>query len=1132
MSDATTTDDTDAKKAETKADKPEPKTLVPAPSVMDVVLAPKKAAPWAPETPAGPVITSAYSPLAAHTPQPKPAGPVQTDYYKSLKSAESGNNPFANSGVAKGLYQFTPQTWNGVAASHPELGLRPEDIMNPEKQEMAIRAFTADNAKILTNHKLEPTPANLRMMHFLGAGAGPKFLDAVRSTPEASAVSLFPKEAQYNHNVFFNKDGSPRTVAQVYSLQTKNFGGTQVDMSMPAQQAQQAQQEAAIDPDILSQLPEGAKLEAVSPAKAPAQAIDPDILAQLPEGATLDPVKAGLESADKFKGSGAPLGAAAADVSKLGVPAQAPTPEPSFAGEIPADSPEEYAARVKREGEFYIETAKGVGAGVGEVGTGLAEMLPNDMGGAKAAEATRYLQTVGNPLGRAIGQTLPWLMGAGEIAGAEELGLGAKTLLGMGEGGLAGASEATGKESGTERAAEKAEAAGIGAGLGAIPGVGEVAWSGLKGAGNKLNAFLGGAKSASETARSTILTESEKAIAAAEKTAAEKGAEISKGEKALAAHNEELGRIEKAQQQIAERDQVRETGAIIGRDPMTGKPIYGPRSTAQAPDLAKVAETRAAVSERMRDSVRDAERHAEAAGLAKKDAADFAVSEQQKIVDADEAAQKLKAEHAANPTMSSEELGDKVQNAANEIYEKHANIRRKNAGFKEAIEKSGSAPNVNTSSALAYINRILPDQGNNTTIAILRSIAEKLKTATKVAEGAEPEFVEGVNLAKADSIRKDVSSAVRSKMMAMEGANPAPVPAEAAHHLGEVYKRLLKSIGDESKPYMEAMQRYRELSRPLDVFERKGALKSVIADDSLSGDFAMGKSAVVVKLLNSAKQGQPAIQRLVSENPELKDSLRMYFSRELFGFDTAAAPSVGKMETFLKNNENALHQSGLWDEFSSMKRARESAEQAVSRAKENAKIAASAEKEASSAEKQALAEVEKTRKLSAEARAREEAIAPREQDKLAAKQEKVEKPSDVAAAEKAKAAEEKLAAQKKEATGKAKETESSIGKMATEKAKAEKTAREFGTFKTVIENPKLTTSRQVSTEGLKFAERMRNSDLITEEQFKTMTDKLGELEKLNMDADQARKYALWAIQIGLGGVSATWLYRVTNPSGH
>jgi hypothetical protein len=146
------------------------------------------------------------------------------DYFAMLRAKESGGVDTAQSdtSTAAGRYQFTKGTWADVVQKHPELHLSLDGRLDPDQQEKAVRALTADNAKALG---ADATPGNLYLAHFLGAGGATDFLAKLRKDPGASAVAAFPGEAAKNRAVFYNPDGSPRSLQEVYNLQTKDFGG-------------------------------------------------------------------------------------------------------------------------------------------------------------------------------------------------------------------------------------------------------------------------------------------------------------------------------------------------------------------------------------------------------------------------------------------------------------------------------------------------------------------------------------------------------------------------------------------------------------------------------------------------------------------------------------------------------------------------------------------------------------------------------------------------------------------------------------------------------------------------------------------------------------------------------------------
>ncbi|MBD3844269.1 hypothetical protein IED13_01065 [Bosea sp. SSUT16] len=163
-------------------------------------------------------------------PQPRPLanlGASPANYFTQTRSAESSGNDAARNPAssATGRYQFLGGTWAGLMKSNPELGLTPDGRTDPQQQERAMRAFTAQNAQALQAKGIQPTDGNLYMAHFLGAGAAPNFISAVQQDPSVPAMSLVtPQVAAANKGVFFNPDGTPKSAGEVYQRMTGRFG--------------------------------------------------------------------------------------------------------------------------------------------------------------------------------------------------------------------------------------------------------------------------------------------------------------------------------------------------------------------------------------------------------------------------------------------------------------------------------------------------------------------------------------------------------------------------------------------------------------------------------------------------------------------------------------------------------------------------------------------------------------------------------------------------------------------------------------------------------------------------------------------------------------------------------------------
>lgn len=161
----------------------------------------------------------------------------------------------ADSKKAQGLFQFKPGTWlamikrygdkyglgeladniktskQGYIVSDPWLR---DHILNlrkdPRISAMMGAEFLKENKEILENaFKREPSDTDQYMAHFLGAGGAINFLREMKKEPGNTAAEVFPKAAKHNHGVFYNKDGSARTLKEVYSYLAASFNTADYD---------------------------------------------------------------------------------------------------------------------------------------------------------------------------------------------------------------------------------------------------------------------------------------------------------------------------------------------------------------------------------------------------------------------------------------------------------------------------------------------------------------------------------------------------------------------------------------------------------------------------------------------------------------------------------------------------------------------------------------------------------------------------------------------------------------------------------------------------------------------------------------------------------------------------------------
>lgn len=116
---------------------------------------------------------------------------IPQNYFAATRASESGGNPNAKNpnSSASGLYQFTDGTWSDLMKKYPALGLTADGRMDPVQQELAMQAFTLDNAEILKNSGVPISGGSLYAAHFLGAGSATRVLTAPPETPMTSLVS-------------------------------------------------------------------------------------------------------------------------------------------------------------------------------------------------------------------------------------------------------------------------------------------------------------------------------------------------------------------------------------------------------------------------------------------------------------------------------------------------------------------------------------------------------------------------------------------------------------------------------------------------------------------------------------------------------------------------------------------------------------------------------------------------------------------------------------------------------------------------------------------------------------------------------------------------------------------------------
>lgn len=168
------------------------------------------------------------------------------EYLLNTAARESNLDPAAKAKTssATGLFQFIDQTWLGtMKQSGAALGyakyanaitqtssgrytvadpaMRQEILSlrkDPTANALMAGAFANANAKVLTDRLgRKPSDGELYMAHFLGASGASRFISAAEANPNAKAADLFPRAAQANNAIFYDKQGAAKSLKQVYA---------------------------------------------------------------------------------------------------------------------------------------------------------------------------------------------------------------------------------------------------------------------------------------------------------------------------------------------------------------------------------------------------------------------------------------------------------------------------------------------------------------------------------------------------------------------------------------------------------------------------------------------------------------------------------------------------------------------------------------------------------------------------------------------------------------------------------------------------------------------------------------------------------------------------------------------------
>jgi hypothetical protein len=145
-------------------------------------------------------------------------------YRTAKKESRFDAGAKATTSSAQGLFQFTWKTWSDTLAKHSaKYGLSANTPRtDPRASALMAAELSKENEAALVRAGLPVSDGSLYLLHFAGAEGG---IDLLEADPEASAASVLPAAAKSNRAIFYDRSGSPRTVAAVIGRLTGGFDG-------------------------------------------------------------------------------------------------------------------------------------------------------------------------------------------------------------------------------------------------------------------------------------------------------------------------------------------------------------------------------------------------------------------------------------------------------------------------------------------------------------------------------------------------------------------------------------------------------------------------------------------------------------------------------------------------------------------------------------------------------------------------------------------------------------------------------------------------------------------------------------------------------------------------------------------
>lgn len=438
-----------------------------------------------------------------------------------------------------------------------------------------------------------------------------------------------------------------------------------------------------------------------------------------------------------------------------------------------------------------------------------------------------------------------------------------------------------------------------------------------------------------------------------------------------------------------------------------------------------------------------------------------AVGAQKELQQTEAAMNALEQRMVSRPGITADEFGRDLQRTTQKLADDAITARKQAAGYEQVFERAGDLPTVDTSGVKESITKTLKQTRNPTLQNILSEIKSQITTGAKL-DPTTGEFLGGeakLSLRSLDSLKGYLDSVIQGRV-----DKYGKLDKEIVNAVQNVKNQLMMKAKSTHPEYGQAMNRFREMSRPLDIVERRGALKPVIDEDPVSTAYRMTEAEVTGYIIRKANAGNPVFSRLLQVRPDLQESARLYFTKDLFGKE--AAPTAKSFENWLTTNERALRQTGLYDQFGSLKKSQSSAQAAIDLAK--GKVSAAEERLSKAAERARKAE----------------SLAEKGTARLTQALKTAETPEQLA--KRVKTAEKRVAP--------------AVSKFATQAERQQKTLESLSELNTNLS--RAVKPEQVKAEVKATAEKLKDLGLISEQQRDQM---LKEVQNLGQSIEERNK---------------------------